>query len=237
MSDLTARLDTLELLELQTLLEDYSLSEFNGFLHGIHSFPTVMPLSEWLNDFLPEQALKTKTATQRAAGLLLRYYDEVVCQADETPPRLDMDGSFKQAWQWLSGFGQAFAYDSDALEAISDAEAEENQEDDNVFIAAIILGFAMDIENAPESEERDEFLDLKEAMKGLLKKQKASERIKFLQGFVLAVKELLEPARKREMQRIHSELETSFGPNVKLGRNDPCYCGSGKKYKHCHAKL
>jgi preprotein translocase subunit SecA len=20
----------------------------------------------------------------------------------------------------------------------------------------------------------------------------------------------------------------------KLGRNDPCYCGSGKKYKHCH---
>lgn len=22
----------------------------------------------------------------------------------------------------------------------------------------------------------------------------------------------------------------------KLGRNDPCYCGSGKKYKHCHGK-
>ncbi|MEK9200534.1 MAG: SEC-C metal-binding domain-containing protein, partial [Patescibacteria group bacterium] len=20
----------------------------------------------------------------------------------------------------------------------------------------------------------------------------------------------------------------------KLGRNDPCHCGSGKKYKHCH---
>ncbi|MCK4710110.1 MAG: SEC-C domain-containing protein, partial [Gammaproteobacteria bacterium] len=23
----------------------------------------------------------------------------------------------------------------------------------------------------------------------------------------------------------------------KLGRNDPCYCGSGKKYKQCHGKL
>jgi uncharacterized protein YecA (UPF0149 family) len=22
----------------------------------------------------------------------------------------------------------------------------------------------------------------------------------------------------------------------KLGRNDPCSCGSGKKYKHCHGK-
>jgi uncharacterized protein YecA (UPF0149 family) len=24
---------------------------------------------------------------------------------------------------------------------------------------------------------------------------------------------------------------------VKLGRNDPCWCGSGKKYKNCHLKL
>ena len=23
----------------------------------------------------------------------------------------------------------------------------------------------------------------------------------------------------------------------KIGRNDPCPCGSGKKYKHCHGKL
>ncbi|WP_415877815.1 SEC-C metal-binding domain-containing protein [Azospira inquinata] len=22
-----------------------------------------------------------------------------------------------------------------------------------------------------------------------------------------------------------------------MGRNDPCPCGSGKKYKHCHGKL
>ena len=22
----------------------------------------------------------------------------------------------------------------------------------------------------------------------------------------------------------------------KIGRNDPCFCGSGKKYKHCHGK-
>jgi preprotein translocase subunit SecA len=22
-----------------------------------------------------------------------------------------------------------------------------------------------------------------------------------------------------------------------IGRNSPCHCGSGKKYKHCHGKL
>jgi preprotein translocase subunit SecA len=24
---------------------------------------------------------------------------------------------------------------------------------------------------------------------------------------------------------------------AKVGRNEPCPCGSGKKYKHCHGKL
>ena len=24
---------------------------------------------------------------------------------------------------------------------------------------------------------------------------------------------------------------------MKIGRNDPCHCGSGKKYKKCHAEL
>jgi hypothetical protein len=26
-------------------------------------------------------------------------------------------------------------------------------------------------------------------------------------------------------------------PDVKLGRNDTCWCGSGKKYKHCHLEV
>jgi preprotein translocase subunit SecA len=25
--------------------------------------------------------------------------------------------------------------------------------------------------------------------------------------------------------------------NQKIGRNDPCPCGSGKKYKQCHGRL
>ncbi|WP_143285575.1 SEC-C metal-binding domain-containing protein, partial [Burkholderia pseudomallei] len=27
------------------------------------------------------------------------------------------------------------------------------------------------------------------------------------------------------------------GEGPRVGRNDPCPCGSGKKYKHCHGKL
>ncbi len=34
----------------------------------------------------------------------------------------------------------------------------------------------------------------------------------------------------------HSHIEPIRNESHKTGRNDPCPCGSGKKYKHCHGK-
>ena len=31
-------------------------------------------------------------------------------------------------------------------------------------------------------------------------------------------------------------LDGTFLPLLKFGRNDPCWCGSGQKYKKCHGK-
>jgi preprotein translocase subunit SecA len=31
--------------------------------------------------------------------------------------------------------------------------------------------------------------------------------------------------------------EPMLRSSQKVGRNDPCPCGSGKKYKHCHGRL
>jgi preprotein translocase subunit SecA len=36
-------------------------------------------------------------------------------------------------------------------------------------------------------------------------------------------------------EAVQPQLPADAGP--KVGRNDPCPCGSGKKYKHCHGKL
>jgi len=38
-----------------------------------------------------------------------------------------------------------------------------------------------------------------------------------------------------EKKEIPARRPTSV-PGQKVGRNDPCPCGSGKKYKHCHGK-
>jgi preprotein translocase subunit SecA len=34
-----------------------------------------------------------------------------------------------------------------------------------------------------------------------------------------------------------SEFELAPQGQVKVGRNEPCHCGSGKKFKNCHGKL
>lgn len=40
-----------------------------------------------------------------------------------------------------------------------------------------------------------------------------------------------------EGSQINAEVNTSATSGQKLGRNDPCPCGSGKKYKQCHGRL
>jgi preprotein translocase subunit SecA len=54
-------------------------------------------------------------------------------------------------------------------------------------------------------------------------------------------KEITEERKQKE--RLESEQRSSPPPrrilkqptkNIKVGRNDPCPCGSGKKYKLCH---
>jgi hypothetical protein len=32
------------------------------------------------------------------------------------------------------------------------------------------------------------------------------------------------------------KIETVRRDRPKVGRNDPCWCGSGKKYKQCHLR-
>ncbi len=35
----------------------------------------------------------------------------------------------------------------------------------------------------------------------------------------------------------HQDNSNKFLKNKKIGRNEPCFCGSGKKFKHCHGAL
>ncbi|MDO8565334.1 MAG: preprotein translocase subunit SecA [bacterium] len=43
-----------------------------------------------------------------------------------------------------------------------------------------------------------------------------------------------EDARSTPADAVRDIFSTKYLPSVKIGRNDPCWCGSGKKFKKCH---
>ncbi len=52
-----------------------------------------------------------------------------------------------------------------------------------------------------------------------------------------APEELLAPSANANGKANDGAFEQAVNVGVKVGRNDPCPCGSGKKYKMCHGKL
>ena len=47
----------------------------------------------------------------------------------------------------------------------------------------------------------------------------------------------LEVAQKEELNENETQKNISKNPERKMKRNEPCFCGSGKKYKHCCGML
>lgn len=45
--------------------------------------------------------------------------------------------------------------------------------------------------------------------------------------------DILSEERQKELYKEQKNSGTIHNENRKVGRNDPCPCGSGKKYKHC----
>lgn len=98
----------------------------------------------------------------------------------------------------------------------------------------------------PLSEYKREAFHLFEQMKMEVKKSVVDNVF----GVQLYTKEEIEELRRRQQEELEAQLkahqeamaraerEQNNAPvkrkNVKVGRNDPCPCGSGKKFKHCH---
>ncbi len=41
----------------------------------------------------------------------------------------------------------------------------------------------------------------------------------------------------KENKDRHNDISKQISSNKKIGRNEPCFCGSGKKFKHCHGAI
>ena len=68
--------------------------------------------------------------------------------------------------------------------------------------------------------------------------QVVSQAFELRRGFEATIGEFLDTVRTGENahHHVHAREDPFVHGAPKLGRNDPCSCGSGKKFKKCHGK-
>jgi len=233
--------------ELRASDEEIPQWEFcEGFLAALVCCRRAIPQSEYLAVLLgggDSELAPFADAAQRERflGLWARRWQEVQTALDAEVENLEDEAAYQPEVMDVRG----------AIAALSPAERAELGDEVPAFAQVWALGFMFAVENWPEEwapprdKEAAEWLDASlQAMVAMTEDDTAPpeispfgddtppsvsvERLNAFGDAIWAVYDL------REIWR-------SIGPRVETvrkeatpGRNDLCYCGSGKKYKKCH---
>lgn len=202
------------------------LEELDGFFAALHCCPELVMPSEYLpvvlGDFM-EQGFMTKEEAQNTLGLVMQHWNAVgeALRMDDVFVPLLLEDEHGKAFghAWALGFLRGVEMRKPLWREILG--------DDNKAGMFIPL-FALVYENDPDPK-----------MRPYKKPMTDSQREKLLAGLSVVVSEMYDyfgPARRRAAAAARHE-QTFRREQPKIRRNDPCYCGSGRKYKKCCGAL
>ncbi len=122
-----------------------------------------------------------------------------------------------------------------AVQELADVEMDilGKSRDDNLIYAPIVLSLSVNVAAAPSDKDRDQMIHLKASVLKMYSEQSVEKNQELLSHLISTVYLLLEPAQKKH---VAIETKTRHEQGQKISCNSPCFCGSGKKYKHCHGK-
>jgi uncharacterized protein len=160
-------------------------------------------------------------ATEEFLDLATRHWDDIAAtleRGEPVEPLLDRDEHGQpRGRDWAAGFLQGVKLDGDLWSSIVD---------DDERCAALLPIFALAHEHDPDPGMRPAPID--DAHRNDL-------ILGALAGVLSSHRDLAK--RRRADAKSAREVDTVRYVEPKVGRNDPCPCGSGKKYKQCHGKL
>jgi uncharacterized protein len=207
----------------------------DGYLCGVIVQPVLLEPQAWLPhvfDFdgqpLPDAA--DPAWRERVTALILRrhaaltraiaedgWFDPLILELDDfNPPRTDdpaasLNPVSQALFPWVAGFQHAMECFPDLLELPD---------------PAIDVALARLYRHLPAQTDEE-----REVVATLDREHPLATLDEAIEDLITIVADLEDLTRDRRYK-----VETVKRETPKVGRNDPCPCGSGKKYKQCHGK-
>ncbi len=199
------------------------IEELDGFFAALHCCPQVVPPAEYLPEIFgtgesleDDEFFNSPETAKLVFGLLMHHWNAVgdAFRSDDVfiPLLLEDEDGKARGNNWCIGFMRGVEMREEFWSEILD--------DEQRFDWLVpILALADENDTDPEAPPDTEPLTDEDREKLLAR----------LSGAVMQIYRYFAPHRQLNAAATQAAAQA----NSKIGRNDPCYCGSGKKYKKC----
>ncbi len=203
-----------------------NMEELDGFQSALICGPEIVHVSELLPKILGVELENAKVSPKeetldRLLELLLRNWNSIVIELRSDgvhfPLLLVDEKGVARGNDWARGFMMGMDMRREAWSKLAKRE-----------FAPLIPIMALAYENDPDPEVRPYKKPVGKRL-----------RAKLISGAAAGLKVMYERRVERDTEpatRAKTRRE-DVPAKIKIGRNDPCYCGSGKKYKKCCGAL
>jgi uncharacterized protein len=183
-----------------------------GLLHAVAVSPATIAPTTWLPIILPGGPGADRAEAERALGMVFRLYNEIIRNVGSRdlswlPDEEDVDGCKEFAAGYVEG-------------ATLDAEWVGDEERWSYATWAAYLGDRQDLVPAPLLDK----LDKNEKKASAMLREDMADAILEAYNAFLPLRGAPPGTKLPRNEPVRS---------TRIGRNDPCPCGSGKKYKRC----
>ena len=230
MSDTDAELDRLHdlLNAIPAERDGMTIAELDGYVAAVIVCPEMVLPSEWLPGvWSGEHEFADIDEAEATIAAVMGHYNRIARELAEHPedyaPVLEIDPNGGETlWEpWIDGFERAMRLRPDAWEEIALSDDEEASASVSMIVALNDFYYG----RSELTEEAEDELD--RMAPGLIPE--------FVRNLNAWTKSRQIGKRGSSVAQPHvrfgREEPTAFGR--KVGRNEPCPCGSGRKYKHC----
>lgn len=195
-----------------------------------------LPVQQWLDN---EDELHEEPLRQRIAELFVQDYEAKMAPLGEDARKLEkhvmlqvLDQHWKEHLATMDHLRQGIHFRAYAAKNPKQEYKRESFELFQTMLEDIkheVVRFLCRVEIR-----REEDVDAVERQR---REAQAAERMQFEHAETSALTSEAGDEAPTDKAEMPSQVETYKREQPKVGRNAPCPCGSGKKYKHCHGKL